>query len=235
MNAIIRYLRGQLGDSCAGNSTNYLAHAVILWAVLATATNRASARITVPFILTAAADTFILADRIRVRYRGCRSVAERDECESQDSYPEPCVPTNKHTCSSHRSKTTKYIRSVGGVHYGCARIAPPSAGLKDRNIHVDTWATAWFGVLLVALRSIPSGVFFIPRGDLAFDGENGVIRVLPGRKPTKLTHQTALRRGMDIFFDELPVNFGLAQDSVTIESAPKSCETPKGLSLDTSR
>jgi hypothetical protein len=40
---------------------------------------------------------------------------------------------------------------------------------------------------------------------------------------------------MDIFFDELPVNFALDQDTVTIESTPKSCETAKGLSLDTSR
>jgi len=39
---------------------------------------------------------------------------------------------------------------------------------------------------------------------------------------------------MDIFFDELPVDFALEQNTATIESVPKSCETPSGLSLDTS-
>jgi hypothetical protein len=55
-----------------------------------------------------------------------------------------------------------YEQMLGTVAPGSDWIASLAAGLKDRNIHVDTWATAWFGVLLVALRSIPSVVFFIP-------------------------------------------------------------------------
>jgi len=61
-----------------------------------------------------------------------------------------------------------------------------------------------------------------------------VHRVLPRRQAARPAQQQAVRRGMDIFFDELPVDFALEQNTATIESVPKSCETPSGLSLDTS-
>jgi WD40 repeat protein len=94
--------------------------------------------------------------------------------------------------------------------------------------YISMWSTSsWDKIFQLNVAVGVRSVFgFDPtRGDLAFDGENGAIRVLPGRESPKLIYPTALRRGMDIFFDELPVNFALAQDTVTIESAPKSCET----------
>jgi hypothetical protein len=32
---------------------------------------------------------------------------------------------------------------------------------------------------------------------------------------------------MDVFFDDLPVNFGADQDSVTVHAVSKSCEAPR--------
>lgn len=104
--------------------------------------------------------------------------------------------------------------------------------------YISMWSTSsWDKVFQlnvgVGVRSIFD--FNPTHGDLAFDGEHGVIRVLPRREPTNPTQPKAVRRGMDIFFDELPVNFALAPETVTIESTPKSCEAPRGLYLDTSR
>jgi len=104
--------------------------------------------------------------------------------------------------------------------------------------YISMWSTSsWDKIFQLNVEVGVRSVFgFHPtHGDLAFDGENGVIRVLPRREPTNPTDPKAVRRGMDIFFDELPVNFALEQNTATIQSPPKSCETPKGLSLDTSR
>jgi len=57
-----------------------------------------------------------------------------------------------------------YAQMLGTVAPGSDWIASLSVGLKDRHVNVDTWATAWFDVLRVALRSIPIVVFFIPLG-----------------------------------------------------------------------
>ena len=98
--------------------------------------------------------------------------------------------------------------------------------------YISMWSTSnWDKIFQlnvgVGVRSIFD--FDPAHGDLAFDGENGVIRVLPRRNPAHPTQPKAVRRGMDIFFDELPVNFALEQNTVTVESTPKSCATPKGL------
>jgi hypothetical protein len=55
-----------------------------------------------------------------------------------------------------------YAQMLGTVAPGSDWIGSLSADLKARDVHVETWATAWFGVLLVTLRSIPIVVFFIP-------------------------------------------------------------------------
>lgn len=55
-----------------------------------------------------------------------------------------------------------YEQMLGAVAPGSDWIASLSAALKERDVYIDTWATAWPGVLLVALRSIPIVVFFIP-------------------------------------------------------------------------
>jgi hypothetical protein len=55
-----------------------------------------------------------------------------------------------------------YEQMLGTVAPGSDLVASLVAALKERNIHVDTRGTMWLGVLLVALRSIPSAMFFIP-------------------------------------------------------------------------
>jgi len=57
-----------------------------------------------------------------------------------------------------------YAQMLGTVAPGSDWIGSLSAGLKARHVHVDTWRTAWLGVLHVVLRSIPVVVFFIPLG-----------------------------------------------------------------------
>ena len=57
-----------------------------------------------------------------------------------------------------------YAQMLGAVAPGSDWIESLAAALKDRDVHVDTRTTAWFGILLIALRSIPVVVFFIPLG-----------------------------------------------------------------------
>ena len=55
-----------------------------------------------------------------------------------------------------------YTQMLGAVGLDSDWIAALSVALKDRDVYVDTWMTAWFGVLLIALDTIPSVVFFVP-------------------------------------------------------------------------
>jgi hypothetical protein len=55
-----------------------------------------------------------------------------------------------------------YAQMLGAVAPGSDWITALSEALKDRDVHVDTWMMAWFGVLLVAVGSIPVVVFFVP-------------------------------------------------------------------------
>ena len=55
-----------------------------------------------------------------------------------------------------------YAQMLGAVAPGSDWITALSEALKDREVHVDTWYAAWFGVLLIALDSIPIVVFFTP-------------------------------------------------------------------------
>ena len=100
--------------------------------------------------------------------------------------------------------------------------------------YISIWSTlSWDKIFQlnvgVGVRSIFD--FHPTRGDLAFDGEKGRIRVLPRRDAANAIQPRTVRRGMDIFFDELPVNFAPRQGIATIEATPGSCEAPEGLSL----
>jgi len=55
-----------------------------------------------------------------------------------------------------------YGEMLGSVAPGSDWIAGLADALKDRGVQVDSGATSWFGVLFVALRGIPSVVFFVP-------------------------------------------------------------------------
>ncbi len=96
--------------------------------------------------------------------------------------------------------------------------------------YISMWSTSsWDKIFqlnaLVGVRSI----FDIHplRGDLAFDGQNGMISVLLRQDQANAPPPSgAVLRGMDVFFDDLPVNFGTAQTTATIHAAPKSCEAP---------
>jgi hypothetical protein len=89
----------------------------------------------------------------------------------------------------------------------------------------STWDKIFQLNALVGVRSIFD--FHPNRGDLAFDGEGGVIRVLLRPDQTKPPSGGAVLRGMDVFFDDLAVNFGADQDSVTVRAAFKSCEASR--------
>ena len=55
-----------------------------------------------------------------------------------------------------------YAQLLGTVRPGSGWIASLSANLEREGIHIDTRATAWFDVLLIALGHIPLAAFFIP-------------------------------------------------------------------------
>jgi WD40 repeat protein len=76
---------------------------------------------------------------------------------------------------------------------------------------------------LVGIRSVFD--FHPLRGDLAFDGENGTIRILP---KSDLDAQTfsfpnASMKGMDVYFDAVPAKVGNAEDIEKIVAAPPKC------------
>ena len=98
-------------------------------------------------------------------------------------------------------------------------------GLRDRNWCVSRASAGLTqGPTSLAERrdSIPSE----PKRE--GDEEGGVIRILPRQDQARARPPSgAVLRGMDVFFDDLPVNFGADQDSVTVRAAFKSCETPR--------
>ncbi|MEZ5828256.1 MAG: hypothetical protein R3D30_08625 [Hyphomicrobiales bacterium] len=105
-------------------------------------------------------------------------------------------------------------------------------GSDDR--YVSMWSTStWDKIFQLNVGVGVWSIFdFHPtRGDLAFDGENGVIRVLPRREVKNSTQPKTVRRGMDIFFDDLPVSLALEQGTTTIEAAPHSCVALEGSGL----
>jgi WD40 repeat protein len=94
--------------------------------------------------------------------------------------------------------------------------------------YISLWSTStWDKILqlnaLVGVRSIFD--FHPSRGDLAFDGEGGLIRILSRQdQAAEAAQGGAVLRGMDVYFDDLPVNFGTDQDSVTVRAAFEACD-----------
>jgi WD40 repeat protein/energy-coupling factor transporter ATP-binding protein EcfA2 len=76
--------------------------------------------------------------------------------------------------------------------------------------YISMWSTSnWQKIFqLNAMVGVRSVFDFRPgSGDLAFDGEHGVIRVLRHRSSPAAV-ASGIRQGMDVFFDKLPANFG---------------------------
>jgi hypothetical protein len=75
---------------------------------------------------------------------------------------------------------------------------------------------------LVGVRSVYG--FNANRGDLAFDGEAGLVRVLRQRAPVPGAGLSGILSGMDVFFDRLASNISDARTG-TPESGFNSCAT----------
>jgi WD40 repeat protein len=123
----------------------------------------------------------------------------------------------------------KQLPAVGGANRLGFNRDGTILGFGSDARYISMWSTSnWDKIFqlnaLVGVRSIfdvhPS------RGDLAFDGEDGVIRILPRHDQGNLAPPGAELRGMDVFFDDLPVNFGTDQDTVTVRAASPSCAMP---------
>jgi len=103
--------------------------------------------------------------------------------------------------------------------------------------YISMWSTtSWDKIFQlnvgVGVRSIFD--FHPTRGDLAFDGEKGLIRVLQARDSKYAIQPKAVRRGMEIYFDELPTNFS-SENIESIATTSRSCDKLQGVSLETSR
>ena len=124
----------------------------------------------------------------------------------------------------------KELPAVGGANRLGFNGDGTTLGFGSDARYISLWSTStWDKIFqlnaLVGVRSIFD--FHPSRGDLAFDGEGGVIRIRPRRDQESSPPSGAVLRGMDVFFDELPVNFGTDQNSVTVRAAFKSCESPR--------
>lgn len=85
-----------------------------------------------------------------------------------------------------------YAEMLGSVAPGSDWIGSLAASLEDRRVHVDSWASAWPGVLLVALRGIPIFVFFVP---LAIWVLWFGLRLVRGRRQSRSPKATGMLPG----------------------------------------
>ena len=85
---------------------------------------------------------------------------------------------------------------------------------------VGSWDKVFQLEALVGVRSVYG--FHPTRGDLAFDGENGLVRVLRRQGPMPGAALSGILSGMDVFFDRLASNVSNDR-SGTIESGFESC------------
>jgi WD40 repeat protein/energy-coupling factor transporter ATP-binding protein EcfA2 len=124
----------------------------------------------------------------------------------------------------------KKLPAVGGANRLGFNRDGTILGFGSDARYISMWSTSrWDKIFqlnaLVGVRSI-FDVHPI-RGDLAFDGEGGMIRVLPRHdQGNEAPPGGAELRGMDVFFDDLPVNFGTDQDAVTVRAASPPCAMP---------
>jgi WD40 repeat protein len=85
---------------------------------------------------------------------------------------------------------------------------------------VGNWDKVFQLEALVGVRSVYG--FHPTRGDLAFDGENGLVRVLRRQDSVPGAALSGVLSGMDVFFDRLASNVSNDR-SGTIESGFESC------------
>ena len=86
---------------------------------------------------------------------------------------------------------------------------------------VGNWEKIFQLNALVGVRSVYG--FHPTRGDLAFDGQKGLIRVLPKRQAPNAEHLNGDLRGMDVFFDQIPTNMAPDEDAEIIRSGGNVC------------
>lgn len=86
---------------------------------------------------------------------------------------------------------------------------------------VGNWEKIFQLNTLVGVRSVFG--FHPVRGDLAFDGENGMVRVLPQTDSTSARPPSGELRGMDAHFDDMPANINNDGAAGTIRLDGPAC------------
>jgi len=99
-----------------------------------------------------------------------------------------------------------------------------AAGSDKR--HISMWKVAnWEKTFQlnsqVGVRSVFG--FHPARGDLAFDGERGILRILLNPGDAGAAEVKGVLRGMEAFFDEISPNVGAIVDKTEGAAAPGSC------------
>lgn len=94
--------------------------------------------------------------------------------------------------------------------------------------YVAMWSTAsWEKIFqlnaLVGVRSVHG--FHPTRGDLAFDGTKGLIRVLLKRGSPNAEMVQGVLRGMDVFFDQIPSNVTPDEEAEIIRGDGNACRS----------
>ena len=102
-----------------------------------------------------------------------------------------------------------------------------AVGSGDRSISmwsVENWQKIFQLNALVGIRSVYD--FHPTRGDLAFDGENGNIRVLLKRADTETEPivENVVLDGMDVYFDRIPTNIVLPKETDVIQAPKRVCK-----------
>jgi WD40 repeat protein len=99
-----------------------------------------------------------------------------------------------------------------------------AAGSNSRYVSmwsVRSWEQMFQLNVLVGVRSVYG--FHPSRRDLAFDGEDGLIRILPTKSTTQPKGVRGIISGTDVVFDELPIKMNLPPADTCISTAGNGC------------
>ena len=127
------------------------------------------------------------------------------------------------------SERIKELALPGGANRLAFNHSGTVLAVGSGNRAISMWSTSdWRKTFqLNALVGIRSVFDFHPkRGDLAFDGAEGLIRIYPN-KPAAETYQPGkdvILDGMDVFFDRSGINTGAAAGFRTIHAPPPGCQ-----------
>lgn len=88
---------------------------------------------------------------------------------------------------------------------------------------VGNWNKIFQLNTLVGVRSVFG--FHPTRGDLAFDGENGLVRVLRKAARPDAGAASGMLQGMDVYFDRIPANMADDRKATVIRAASAVCPT----------